>query len=514
MEMEKQDGQEFEQFKALLEKHFLKKDEGEITDALIKSFRTEFDSLGLSKEDIFLYLVLYFGEVFWTAKLKTTSKPLHNNRDYALEIFAKVFSDKIDGLKEPVELEESKVRKVDMIMFLTGIEDGPCVHSPISDELALIARSDKTVLINGETGTGKELHAKAIHYLSSRSKHKFVAFNCAGIPDTLLESTLFGHEKGAFTGAVRPRVGLLEEAVNGTLFLDEIGDMPMSLQPKLLRVLQSGEYYRLGSPKKMRFSGRVIAATNKDLRAAIDATPPTFRADLYYRLNVLSIKLPAFRTLPLDEREWAIFEKLRHVMYSESIKPGDCMEMIWLSLHPGNMRYKLDRDGRLVRHPIESFAGENPYFANDALIRLLCYPFPGNYRELDNIIRRAYILSEGKRIGADNLGDEVIESWEKRIQGTGEQATADVEASGGMSGTKSFRDIIDYADKVKANLMRQKIEEIYRRGQNLKEALLVEGISSESGYQTFRNKIARVIGKGEMKHIINTYKKKKKTSEN
>ena len=95
MEMEKQDGQEFEQFKALLEKHFLKKDEGEITDALIKSFRTEFDSLGLSKEDIFLYLVLYFGEVFWTAKLKTTSKPLHNNRDYALEIFAKVFSDKI-----------------------------------------------------------------------------------------------------------------------------------------------------------------------------------------------------------------------------------------------------------------------------------------------------------------------------------------------------------------------------------------------------------------------------------
>ena len=176
------------------------------------------------------------------------------------------------------------------------------------------------------------------------------------------------------------------------------------------------------------------------------------------------------------------------------------MEMIWLSLHPGNKRYELDRDGRLMRRPIESFAGENPYFANDALIRLLCYPFPGNYRELDNIIRRAYILSEGKRIGADNLGDEVIESWEKTIQ-----ATANVEASAGMSGPKNLKDIIEYANIVKANIVRSRIDAVYRSGQNLKAALAAEGVTDQSTYQTFRNKVINIIGKGEIGRIMKQY---------
>ncbi len=181
MKMEKQDGKKFEKFKSLLEKHFLKKDASGITDGLIKGFRTDLDKLGLSKEDIFLYLVQYFTWIFYTATIKTTDRPLHNNRGYALALFAKVFFDIIAGLREPIIWGDSDVRVVDLIIFLSGITDRPFYYAPMSDKLALFAGSDETVLITGETGTGKELHAKALHYLSARAKEKFEAVNCAGI---------------------------------------------------------------------------------------------------------------------------------------------------------------------------------------------------------------------------------------------------------------------------------------------------------------------------------------------
>ena len=499
MKMEKQDGKKFEKFKSLLEKHYLKKDARGITDGMIKEFRTDLDKLRLSKEDIFLNLVQYFTWIFYTATIKTTDKPLHTNRDYGLEIFAKVFLDIIAGLREPVLLGDYDIRIVDLIIFLSGITDGPFLHEPMSDELAIIAGSDETVLIIGETGTGKELHAKAIHYLSTRSKERFVAFNCAGIPDTLLESTLFGHVKGAFTGADRDRVGLLEEVGNGTLFLDEIGDMPMSSQPKLLRVLQSGEYEKLGSPKKMRFSGRVIAATNKDLRSAINEKLPTFRADLYYRLNVLPINLPAFRTLPLYERKSAILKKLRHVIYSKTNKPGDWSEMRFLSdnISLGDIP---GPDGQGIPFAVSSSdTKNNPYISPEALEILSSYTFQGNYRELDNIIKRIFILWSGRKIEAHMLGDEVNKGAIRQ-----EQKAADKET--GISAVM-LKEIIKHADRVKADIVRKRVEAVYRDGRNLKELLMAEG-ATVSGYQTFRKKIIDIIGKEDMNKIINTYKKK------
>jgi formate hydrogenlyase transcriptional activator len=156
----------------------------------------------------------------------------------------------------------------------------------VLDQIRMVAPTDSTVLVCGETGTGKELVARAVHRLSGRRAHAFVTCNCAAIPTTLLESELFGHEKGAFTGAVAQRIGRFELANRGAIFLDEIGEMPLELQPKLLRVLQEREFERLGSSRTIRADVRVIAATNVDLPRMVAAK--RFRADLYYRLNVLS----------------------------------------------------------------------------------------------------------------------------------------------------------------------------------------------------------------------------------
>jgi len=161
------------------------------------------------------------------------------------------------------------------------------------DDVATVAPTDAAVLICGETGTGKELVARAVHNLSGRSVHPFVKVNCAAIPTGLLESELFGHEKGAFTSAVAPRVGRFELANRGTIFLDEIGDAPLELQPKLLRVLQEKEFERLGSSRTLRSDARLVTATNASLPELIDARK--FRADLYYRLNVFPIRMPALR---------------------------------------------------------------------------------------------------------------------------------------------------------------------------------------------------------------------------
>src|ERR1700729_4520120 len=170
-------------------------------------------------------------------------------------------------------------------------------HSPafqyVLNQIGIIAKSDSVTLIQGETGTGKEVIARAVHDQSLRSRRPFVKLNCAAIPGALLESELFGHEKGAFTGAIAQTMGRFQQADNGTLFLDEIGDLPLELQPKLLRALQEQEFERLGCGRTIRVNVRVVAATNQDLATLV--ANKQFRADLYYRLNVIPLTLPALR---------------------------------------------------------------------------------------------------------------------------------------------------------------------------------------------------------------------------
>jgi len=219
-------------------------------------------------------------------------------------------------------------------------------------DVETVAPTDSTVLMYGETGTGKELIARAIHNLSLRRSNPFVKLNCAAIPTGLLESELFGHEKGAFTGAIAQRIGRFELANHGTIFLDEIGDIPLELQPKLLRVLQEREFERLGSARTVHSDARLIAATNANLEAKVDAK--RFRSDLYYRLNVFPILIP-----PLRERA------------------GDI---------PLLVRYYVDKYARRMNKRIETISEE-------AMAALCRYSWPGNIRELQNFIERGVILS-------------------------------------------------------------------------------------------------------------------------
>jgi DNA-binding NtrC family response regulator/ligand-binding sensor domain-containing protein len=220
-----------------------------------------------------------------------------------------------------------------------------------------VASTDSTVLILGETGTGKELLARAIHSISKRSDRPLVKVNCATLPENLIESELFGHEKGAFTGATSTKIGRFELAAAGTIFLDEIGELPLELQTKLLRVLQEGEFERLGNPKTIRVDVRVIAATNRELEKEIKAG--NFREDLFYRLNVFPIEIP-----PLRERKEDIPLLVKHFLKKYNAKAGKTVEII----------------------------------SKDTMEKLLNYPWPGNVRELENIIERAVITSTGNKI--------------------------------------------------------------------------------------------------------------------
>jgi len=227
----------------------------------------------------------------------------------------------------------------------------------ILSQLQTVAPTDSTILILGETGTGKELIARAIHHLSARRERTLVKVNCAAIPTGLLESELFGHEKGAFTGAIAQRVGRFELAHRGTLFLDEVGDIPIELQPKLLRVLQEQEFERLGSPRTIKVDVRLVAATNVDL--ARKAADHQFRMDLYYRLNVFPIVIP-----PLRERREDI---------------------------PLLVRYFAQKYARRMKKPIDTVPVK-------AMAALTEYHWPGNVRELENFIERAVILSRGAEL--------------------------------------------------------------------------------------------------------------------
>jgi formate hydrogenlyase transcriptional activator len=229
----------------------------------------------------------------------------------------------------------------------------------VMDNAATVADTDSTVIITGETGTGKERIARLIHSLSRRKDRNFIKLNCAAIPTGLLESELFGHEKGAFTGAISQKLGRLELADKGTLLLDEVGEIPLEVQPKLLRVLQDQEFERLGGTRTIHVDVRLIAATNRDLVSAVEEKQ--FRSDLFYRLHVFPLHLPALR-----ERREDIPELVRHFVEKCS--------------------------ARLHKH-IESIPAE-------ALAAMVKWRWPGNIRELENYIERSVILSEGTTLNA------------------------------------------------------------------------------------------------------------------
>lgn len=225
-----------------------------------------------------------------------------------------------------------------------------------------VAAADSTVLLLGESGTGKELFARAIHHLSPRAEHPFVALNCAAIPEGLVENELFGHERGAYTGAGARKVGKLELAHRGTLFLDEIGELPLAIQSKLLRVLEERRFERVGGTQEIEVNVRILTATNKDLRAAV--AEKSFRDDLYFRISAVPITIP-----PLRDR-------------------GDDVQLL--------AEHFLERFKREFRKP-------SLELTEDARSRLLSYTWPGNVRELQNSIERAAILARGSEIDAESL---------------------------------------------------------------------------------------------------------------
>ena len=264
----------------------------------------------------------------------------------------------LEELKERLATEklylEDEIRLDQNIGNMVG--QGPGFQAVLKN-IQIVAPTDATVLILGETGTGKELVARAIHDLSGRSKGSFVKVNCAAIPSSLLESELFGHEKGAFTGAVAQKIGRFELAHKGTLFLDEIGEMPLELQPKLLRAIQDQEFERVGGNRTIRTDARLVAATNRDLRAMVAEN--RFRADLYFRLHVFPLHVPRLR-----ERREDI---------------------------PLLTRYFVQKHARRMGRRIESI----PRAGLEALTR---YDWPGNIRELQNVVERSVILSNGPEL--------------------------------------------------------------------------------------------------------------------
>ena len=254
----------------------------------------------------------------------------------------------VSNVSEMSSLEE-EVRPEDKFEDIIGRSDS--LRAAL-DQIKIVAPTNSTVLILGETGTCKELIARALHNRSSRRNRPFIKVNCAAIPSGLLESELFGHERGAFTGAIARKIGRFELAHGGTIFLDEIGDIPLELQPKLLRVLQEQEFERLGSTQTTRVDVRVVAATSRDLPQM--AAKREFRSDLYYRLNVFPVRLPALR-----ERREDIAILVRY----------------FVGLYAKRMNKRVTK------------------ITQEAMREILTYPWPGNVRELQNFIERSVILS-------------------------------------------------------------------------------------------------------------------------
>jgi transcriptional regulator with GAF, ATPase, and Fis domain len=267
----------------------------------------------------------------------------------------------IQALRDQLQEENVALREeIDRrSMFEELVGESPALRRVLAN-ISKVAPTDSSVLITGETGTGKELVARAIHKRSPRASRPFVGVNCAAVPAALIASELFGHERGAFTGATEKRVGRFELADGGTLFLDEVGDLPADTQVALLRVLQEREFERVGGTRPIRVNVRVIAATNRDLESAI--AEKTFRADLFYRLNVFPLEVPSLR-----ERQEDI---------------------------PLLVEYFVDRFGKRAGKPIRGIGRK-------ALELLKAYAWPGNIRELQNVIERAVIISDTGTLTVD-----------------------------------------------------------------------------------------------------------------
>ncbi|MCP5371502.1 MAG: PEP-CTERM-box response regulator transcription factor [Hyphomicrobiales bacterium] len=276
----------------------------------------------------------------------------------------------IERAEQLYELEQENLRLSESQR--TSPFDGIIASSPEMLQACLIvervAKSEVSVLLTGESGTGKEVLAKALHQASDRATGPFIAINCAAIPENLLESELFGHEKGAFTGAVKQTIGKVEQADKGTLFLDEIGDMPLQLQAKLLRFLQERVIERIGGRTQIKVDVRIVSATNKSLQDMI--ARQTFREDLYYRLDEVGVHIP-----PLRERQ------------------GDAVLLA---------KFFLQQFSKNLERKIKGFTA-------DALAAINAHAWPGNVRELENKMKRAVVLSDGKMITATDLGLQASE---------------------------------------------------------------------------------------------------------
>lgn len=286
-----------------------------------------------------------------------------------LEVVANILADAVASVRKQVEERQLLERENDRMRYELGENKGfeniighSSAMRSVYLEMAKVARSSANVLLLGESGTGKELLAQAIHYASDRRDGPFVAVNCAALPEGLIESELFGHEKGAFTGAIKRRIGRFEEATAGTLFLDEIGDIPVQTQVKLLRVLQEKVFERVGSQQPIRTEARIIAATSRNLEKMKD--DGTFREDLYYRLAVLPIAVPPLRSRKVDVIPLADFFLAKY-----------------------NKRYNKN----VLR------------LSTPAINMLMSYHWPGNVRELENMIERAVIVSNSSVINAMDL---------------------------------------------------------------------------------------------------------------
>ncbi|UUY08807.1 sigma-54 dependent transcriptional regulator [Pseudomonas sp. J452] len=289
------------------------------------------------------------------------------DHDEMLQAVARILRDHQEARSKPAESPSKNAGKpAASADGDIGIIGSCAVMQDLYGKIRKVAPTDSNVLIQGESGTGKELVARALHNLSRRAKAPLISVNCAAIPETLIESELFGHEKGAFTGASAGRAGLVEAADGGTLFLDEIGELPLEAQARLLRVLQEGEIRRVGSVQSQKVDVRLIAATHRDLKTL--AKIGQFREDLYYRLHVIALKLPPLRERGADVNEIAKAFLLRQ-----------CTRM-----------------GR-----------EDLRFAADAEQAIRHYSWPGNVRELENAIERAVILCESAEISAELLGIDI-----------------------------------------------------------------------------------------------------------
>jgi two-component system, NtrC family, response regulator len=287
--------------------------------------------------------------------------------DYLMKPFSD--DDLLRAVKKALEVTELKSENLYLKEMLSNSEQQKntfVANSPVMKDIKFLmeraASTPSNILITGESGTGKEVLARLIHQMSSGAKNRFFAINCASIPESLLESELFGHEKGAFTGAVKTKKGKFEIAPDGVIFLDEIAEMPASLQAKLLRVLEEKKFERLGGLEQISFSSRIVAATNKDLPTLVKEGK--FRDDLYYRLNVVHITLP-----PLRERK------------------EDLPVLVNL----------------FINTKCQEFGMKPKHLNSDVMDKLMTYDYPGNIRELSNIVERALIISKGNTIRANEI---------------------------------------------------------------------------------------------------------------